>query len=61
MGEVLHYRDFRKPAERWGNTERRASDPIPDTGPCETIPFGGFVFDPGPYVSPYIAPENDSA
>jgi hypothetical protein len=22
MGEVYHYRDFEKPAQRWGNTDR---------------------------------------
>jgi hypothetical protein len=63
MGEVYHYRDFEKPAQRWSNMEQfhqlKALGLVPDlppasfkgdTSPCEYAPEW-----------PFVAPEDDPA
>ncbi len=67
MGEIYHYRDFKKPAERWSKMERidftagrcpLPEDPWADTAPSEYV----FSEDPPSMIGvTYVPPEKDPA
>lgn len=65
MGEILHFRDFKKPAEKWANMEQfhhlRALGLVPDLPPSRIACMGTTLTIADTSPCEYTAPPDDPA